>query len=112
MHVHVIEPDPLVEALVRRHEVHEVAARDREELQVGLGPYGLPVRDARDGGDPTEPLAGVRNIGDLPQAAREYLAFLEDKARVPLWLVSVGARRDETIVLKDPFVARPSKAAD
>ena len=32
----------------------------------------------------------------------------EQGAKTPLYVVSVGARRDETIVLADPFAARPA----
>jgi adenylosuccinate synthase len=53
----------------------------------------------------TESLAGVRKQADLPKAARDYLAFLEEKAGVPIHMISVGARRDETMVLKNPFAA-------
>ncbi len=51
----------------------------------------------------SEPLAGVRRYDDLPQRAREYLDFYAKGAGVPLYLVSVGPRREETIVLHDPF---------
>ena len=40
---------------------------------------------------------------DLPKAARTYLEFVEQQAECPYILVSVGSRRDETIVLRDPF---------
>jgi adenylosuccinate synthase len=51
----------------------------------------------------SEPLAAVRSVAALPKAARDYLTFLEQKSGVPVHLVSVGARRDETIVVKTPF---------
>ena len=50
-----------------------------------------------------EPLSLVRKIEDLPTNARAYVDFLAKGAGVPLFLVSVGPRRDETIVLHDPF---------
>jgi adenylosuccinate synthase len=50
-----------------------------------------------------EDLSSARTIDDLPHAARRYLDFIEAEAGCPLWLVSVGSRRDATIVLKDPF---------
>ncbi len=50
-----------------------------------------------------EDLSSARAIEDLPHAARRYLDFIEAEAGCPLWLVSVGSRRDATIVLKDPF---------
>jgi adenylosuccinate synthase len=51
----------------------------------------------------SESLSEVRQMHDLPKAAREYVRFIEERSGVPLYLLSVGARRKETIVLKDPF---------
>ena len=45
---------------------------------------------------------------DLPQAARDYVRFIEEESGVPVVLVSVGFRRDETIALGDPFASRRS----
>jgi adenylosuccinate synthase len=54
----------------------------------------------------TEKLDGVRVLDELPKAARTYVRFLEEAAKVPLYLLSVGPRRSETIVLHNPFVGR------
>src|SRR5262249_20125449 len=54
----------------------------------------------------TETLGAARVLDDLPAAARAYVRFLEEGAGVPLFLVSVGPRRKETIVLHNPFVGR------
>jgi adenylosuccinate synthase len=51
----------------------------------------------------SEPLAGARTLDQLPAAARRYVEFLERAAETPLHLVSVGPRRDESIVLRNPF---------
>ena len=48
-------------------------------------------------------LGKARSLEDLPVRAREYLSFIEQEAGCPNVLVSVGSRRDETIVLRDPF---------
>ena len=45
----------------------------------------------------------ARRIDDLPAAARSYIGTLEGLVGVPMWLVSVGAERAETILLCDPF---------
>ena len=45
----------------------------------------------------------ARRIDDLPAAARTYISTLERLTGVPMWLVSVGAERAETIRLHDPF---------
>jgi adenylosuccinate synthase len=51
----------------------------------------------------TESLSEVRQLSELPRAARDYVRFIEERSGVPLFLLSVGARRKETIVLRDPF---------
>jgi adenylosuccinate synthase len=54
----------------------------------------------------TEKLETARVLDDLPRAARAYVRFLEEGAGVPLYYVSVGPRRRETIVLHNPFMGR------
>jgi adenylosuccinate synthase len=53
-----------------------------------------------------EELGKARTMEELPATARDYLRFVEEEAECPLILASIGARRDETIVLRDPF-AKP-----
>jgi adenylosuccinate synthase len=53
-----------------------------------------------------EPLESARVLDQLPVAARAYVRFLEEAAGTPVYLVSVGPRRSETIVLHNPFVGR------
>ena len=54
----------------------------------------------------SEDLSGVRVMDQLPPAARNYVKFLEDGAGVPIYLLSVGPRRAETVVLNNPFTGR------
>ncbi|MES1176082.1 MAG: adenylosuccinate synthase [Myxococcales bacterium] len=54
----------------------------------------------------TERLENVRVLDELPATARAYVRFIEEKAGVPVFLVSVGPRRSETIMLHNPFVGR------
>jgi adenylosuccinate synthase len=51
----------------------------------------------------TEPLGGARQMSDLPMAARSYVELIEKESGCPAFLVSVGSRRDETIVRRNPF---------
>jgi|SRR5690554_497783 len=46
---------------------------------------------------------GVRNLDDLPQAAKDYIAFLESKIDAPVDIVSTGPDRVETIVKRACF---------
>jgi len=43
-------------------------------------------------------LSGIRNRGDLPSEAQNYLAFIEKQVGVPLKLISVGKERDQVIL--------------
>lgn len=45
----------------------------------------------------------VRNYDELPEGARKYLSRLEELVGVPISVVSTGAERDSTIVLRNPF---------
>ena len=50
-----------------------------------------------------EPLSHCRSLSELPQNARRYIETIEKLAGCPIWLVSVGADREQTIVIKSPF---------
>ena len=51
-----------------------------------------------------ENIANARRLDVLPKQARAYLDFIAEKTGVPLYLVSVGPKRDETVVLHNPLV--------
>ena len=42
-------------------------------------------------------------MNEMPVNARKYLKRLEELAEAKIVLVSVGAGREETIILEDPF---------
>ena len=44
-----------------------------------------------------------RTLEDLPEKAMAYLRFLADLMEVPIAIVSLGAGRDQTIVVEDPI---------
>ena len=45
--------------------------------------------------------AGALDLSDLPQAARAYVARIEDELGAPVVIVSTGPRREETILRRD-----------
>jgi adenylosuccinate synthase len=47
--------------------------------------------------------ADCRSLDDLPEKAMSYLRFLADLMEVPIAIVSLGASRDQTIVVEDPI---------
>ncbi|UCG13459.1 MAG: adenylosuccinate synthase [Deltaproteobacteria bacterium] len=51
----------------------------------------------------SEDISGIRTFSDLPQKTQRYLRAIEEMAEIPLSIVSVGAGREQTIVLRNPF---------
>ncbi len=45
----------------------------------------------------------VRSFANLPQAAKAYIAKIEKLSGVPIDIISLGAEREETLVLHHPF---------
>ena len=50
-------------------------------------------------------ISGVRDASQLPRAAREYLAFVEERVGVEVAIVGIGQRRDQIITLHDVLEA-------
>ena len=44
-----------------------------------------------------------KSLDALPEAARAYIARLEDLVGAPIDIISTGPDREETIVLRHPF---------
>jgi adenylosuccinate synthase len=54
----------------------------------------------------SSPTRGVRKWADLPDAARRYIARLEEVSGVQAAIISTGSERDDTIVRDDVMKAR------
>lgn len=50
-----------------------------------------------------EPIGHARSMDELPVAARAYVDTIEKLADIPIEMISVGPKRDETIVLRNIF---------
>ncbi|CEP68506.1 Adenylosuccinate synthetase [Moorella glycerini] len=50
-----------------------------------------------------EDITAARSLADLPAACRSYIRRLEELVGVPVHLIAVGPRRDQTIVVEDVF---------
>lgn len=46
---------------------------------------------------------GCHDWDALPQAAQNYVRFLEEQVGVPVHILSTGPDRDETLIIEDPF---------
>ncbi len=78
------------------------------EAQLDLPPYGAeamaecaPVYETLPGW--RQPTAGLRNYDELPANAKGYLARLSALLGLPIDIVSTGAERDHTIIVKHIF---------
>jgi adenylosuccinate synthase len=50
-----------------------------------------------------ESIAEATSYDDLPQKAKDYVAFIEEYAETPIGMVSVGSDRRQTIVRESPW---------
>ena len=46
------------------------------------------------------PLGAVKTYGELPPSARRYVESLAHLSATPLWMISVGPRRDQTVIIQ------------
>jgi len=51
----------------------------------------------------SEDISGVRAVADLPEAARNYVSWIERAVGVKASILSIGPGRDQTIVVNDPW---------
>jgi adenylosuccinate synthase len=52
-----------------------------------------------------EEISGAKQFSQLPQSAQRYLQRIEELTQTPIHIVSVGAQRDETIILRNPLMS-------
>ncbi len=50
-----------------------------------------------------QPTSDCRSYSDLPAPAQRYLNFISEQLDVPVAIVSVGPKRDQTVVVEDPI---------
>ncbi|MBN1835134.1 MAG: adenylosuccinate synthase [Spirochaetales bacterium] len=49
------------------------------------------------------PITDCRREADLPPQARDYVRFIEEYTETPVEITSVGCKRDQTMVRRDPW---------
>ncbi|MGH7788023.1 MAG: adenylosuccinate synthase [Candidatus Binatia bacterium] len=88
---------------VRVCVAYELDGRRIEDVPASLGVFGAvrPIYEEFPGWE--EPLSKARSLDDLPMTARRYLTALEELTATPIFMVSVGARRQDTIILRNAF---------
>ena len=82
---------------------YELAGRRYDQMPAGRSALARvkPVYEEMPGW--TEGLGDVRTMEDLPPKARRYVERLAELSGAALAMVGVGASRDATIVLRNPF---------
>jgi adenylosuccinate synthase len=76
---------------------YEVEGEPTEQIPYDLCDINIePVYEAKAGW--RRSLEKVRSFGQLPEEARDYLMFLEDKLDVPITMVSTGPERSKLIL--------------
>ena len=72
-----------------------------EDFPIDDAEHAVPVYESMPGWK--EDLGSARSLAALPATALRYVERIARDAGCPVVLVSLGPRRDETIVLRDPF---------
>ncbi|MXP67681.1 adenylosuccinate synthase [Pantoea sp. Aalb] len=68
---------------------------------VKSGEYIEPIYETLPGWN--EKTFGLKNIKELPQAARDYIKLIEEVTNIPIDIISTGPDRNETMIIRDPF---------
>lgn len=98
-----------VDVLTGMDEIQVCVAYERNGKRIDDLPYdGLeevtPVYETFPGW--TESIANCRALHELPKNALRYVCAIEDLVGCKAWLVSVGADREQTIVVNNPWPVR------
>jgi adenylosuccinate synthase len=51
----------------------------------------------------SEDISGIKEMNDLPKNVKNYLNRIEELIETPINIISLGAERNQTIVIKNPF---------
>jgi len=87
---------------------YRVAGKEIHEFPASISTLGRCEPMYRTFRGWSESIEAARSLDDLPQAARDYVRWIEDALGVPVDLLGVGPERDATIELRNPF-DRPAR---
>jgi adenylosuccinate synthase len=95
-----------IDVLTGMKEIQLCTGYRLDGRELALPPYDdldrvTPIYERVSGWD--TPVGHCRRIQDLPENARHYVQMIENAVGCPIWLVSVGADREQTIELKPAF---------
>ena len=81
---------------------YKTSAGTTKEFPIDELDSATPIYESMPGW--SDSTAKARSMDDLPKAARSYLDRIAKDTECPLDVVSIGAGRDETIILRHPFL--------
>jgi adenylosuccinate synthase len=84
---------------IKVSEAYEIAGKRINGIPSNHPDFGAvkPVYTLLDGWK--EPTAGISKLEGLPHNARAYLDYISGKVGVPIWLISTGFSRTDTIIV-------------
>ncbi len=50
-------------------------------------------------------ISSAKSFAELPENAQNYLKRIEELIEIPISIISIGAKREQTIVLENPIAA-------
>jgi adenylosuccinate synthase len=82
---------------------YKVKGERRDILPVGAEALAIcePIYEEHPGW--SESTVGLKTFAELPRNAQSYLERVQELVAAPIDLISTGAERDETIVIRHPF---------
>ncbi len=98
-----------VDVLTGMEEIKVCVAYEQNGRRIEDLPYDdlesvTPIYESFPGWE--EPVNECKALHELPKNALRYVCAIEDMVACKAWLVSVGADREQTIVVRDPWTAR------
>ncbi len=74
-----------------------------EEMPANVGILETcePVYEELNGWD--KDISSIKKADALPKAAKDYIHYIEKQTGIPVSILSIGNRRDEAIILENPF---------
>ena len=82
---------------------YEIDGKRCDDFPTNAKAFGrcVPIYESRPGWNTST--EECRTLDDLPKQALDYLKFLAELMAVPIAIVSLGAGRDQTIIVEDPI---------
>lgn len=84
---------------------YEVDGKHVDHFPSNMGVFArcIPIYKEFKGWDFDTDKILLEGIGSLPKEAKDYLSFIESELEIPLFGVSIGPKRSQTLILRDIF---------